>query len=323
MQVIFKKTPYTRKFGVELEVSPDVHKTKIGTLIEDFELYYGTGRTVKVTPGVNGWDITNANNYWHVKYDSTCGPLGKPHDSGWEIASFIGRTEEDLEIISGVGEYLADSGVSTNRNCGYHIHIDVSDFTPDRMAVLIARWLKIEFSVMSACPPRRINNPHCQFLNLRKITENAYYNPERLEDFWNRMAPNNLGAHDNPDKRYTVNTIGYRNGQFNPGYSRKTVEFRFPECLLDKKHIANWVMILLCFVDDCYNTTVAPKNIQKSQSLTESLQLLGLQGDENFYLLEEKLCDAKMWFLQKIKEECSNSSYAKEAEDLLAFILTI
>ena len=324
MQVIFKKTPHTRKFGVELEVSPDVHKTSIGMILEDFELYYGTGRTVKVTPGPNGWDVTNSNNYWHVKYDSTCGPKGKPHDYGWEIASFIGRSEEDLDIIAGAAEYLAESGVLTNNNCGYHIHIDVSDFTPEKIGLLIARWLKIEFSVMSACPIRRINNPHCQFLNFRRITQNASYNPERLVDFWNRMAPENLGNHDNVDKRYTVNTIGYRTGQINDYHPRKTVEFRFPECLLNRQHIANWVMILLCFVDDCYKAETPPKHIQKCESLSESLQLMGLQGNDNFfYLLDEKLCDAKIWFLQKIKLENTSPSYAQEAEELLAFIQKI
>lgn len=322
MQVIFKNAPFTRKFGVELEVSPDIHKTKIGTLLEDFELFYGTGRTVKVTPGVNGWDTTNSNDYWHVKYDSTCGPIGKPIDSGWEIASFIGRSEKDLEVISGAGQYLLESGVCTNNNCGYHIHIDVSDFLPEKMAILIARWLKIEFSILSACPSRRISNPHCQLLNFKKIIDSVSYNPNRLLDFWNRMAPNDLGAHDNQDKRYTINTIGYRIGQSNPNYSRKTVEFRFPECLLNKNHIANWVNILMCFVEDCFLAESPPKNISRCD-LNECLQLMGLKGDENFYLLDQKLFDAKLWFLQKIKNESTGPNYVKQAEELLNFMLEI
>lgn len=322
MQVIFKEAPFTRKFGVELEVSPDVHKTKIGTLLEDFELYYATGRVVKVTPGVNGWDVTNSNNYWHVKYDSTCGPIGKPHDSGWEIASFIGASQQDLEDISEAGQYLLDSGVCTNKNCGFHIHIDVSDFSPEKMAILIARWLKIEFSILSACPSHRISNPHCQLLNFKKIIENVSYNPNRLVDFWNNMAPNNLSAHDNQDKRYTVNTIGYRIGQSDHSYSRKTVEFRFPECLLNKNHIANWVKILMCFVEDCFVAESPPTNILRCD-LIESLQLMGLKGNEDFYLLDEKLFDAKLWFLQKIKNESTEPAYVKQAEELLAFMLKI
>jgi hypothetical protein len=320
MQVIFKNTPHNRKFGVELEVSPNIHKSQIGVMLEDYEMFYGTARPVVVTPEKTGWAFTNGNSYWHVKYDSTCGPIGKPHDYGWEVASFIGKTEDDLDVISGAGDWLADHGVKTNNNCGYHIHVDVSDFTSENMAILLARWLKIEFFVMSACASRRINNPYCQLLNMRKITENAYYNPDSLVKFWDRMAPHNLGVHDNMDKRYTVNTIGFRLGQINHSYTRKTVEFRFPECLLSGAHIGNWVRLLLCFVEESYKSK-PPESIQKSSSLSETLQILGLQGSDSFYLLEPKLSDTKIWFLQKIIAESGKSSYAEEAQELLAFIL--
>jgi hypothetical protein len=321
MEVAFKTTPYTRKFGVELEVSPDLHKSKIGMFLEDFETFFGSARSVRVTPGAKGWDETNDNSYWHVKYDSTCGPIGKPYDSGWEIASFIGKTQNDLNVISGAGEWLGYRGLSTNDNCGFHIHVDVSDFTPERVGLLIARWLKIEFYVMSACPSRRIINPYCQFLNVRKLTQNVCYDPLRLSKFWNDMAPRDLGVHDNSDKRYTVNTIGYRIGQMvDPMYSRQTVEFRFPECLLEKSHIDNWVRLLLCFVDDCKNAKSAPDNIQRS-SLAEVLQFLGFKGTKDFFILDKELLETKIWFLKKIKKESSRTSYAKEAADLLAFML--
>ena len=323
MQVVFKTTPHTRKFGVELEVSPTPHKNKIGLYLEDFELFYGTARTIRVTPGEKGWTDTHSNSYWHVKYDSTCGPKGKPHDSGWEIASFIGNTERDLEIISGAADWLSDHGVKTNNNCGYHIHIDVSDFTSHQMAILIARWLKIEFAVMSACPARRLNNLYCQFLNMRRITQSAVYSPNNLLSFWEKMAPQNLTNHDNPDKKYSVNTIGYRIGQIShPNYSRKTVEFRFPECLMKSSHVENWVRFLLCFVDDC-SKAMPPEDIQKSESMTEVLQLAGLQSLSEFFLLDEKLYSTKIWFLQKIIAESPGTDYAKDAAELIAFIMKL
>jgi len=323
MKVIFKTTPHTRKFGVELEVSPDLHKTKIGHLLEDFEMFYGSSRRVKVTSGAKGWEDTNSNDYWHVKYDSTCGPIGKSEDHGWEIASFIGISQSDLNDISEAGSWLKSQGVSTNKNCGYHIHIDVSDLTPENIGLMIARWLKIEFCVMSACASQRLSNQYCQFLNIRKITQNAIYNPLNLKRFWDDMAPQNLGIHDNPDKRYTVNPIGYRIGQINPMHPRKTVEFRFPECLLDENHIKNWVHLLLCFVDNCCNFNSVPENIQKSTSVSEVLQILGLEGSESFYFLDKELFDTKIWFLNKIISQSAETCYSKQASELLAFILEI
>lgn len=320
MQVIFKTTPHTRSFGVELEVSPNIHKKKIGLLLEDYEMFYGRARSVRVTSGTNGWEETNRNAYWHVKYDSTCGPVGKGHDSGWEIASFIGRTEEDLDHIAGAAEWLGERGLSTNTNCGYHIHVDISDFSPERVGLMLARWLNIEFHIMAATAKHRLTNPYCQLLWLRRIALGVDYDPQKLKAFWNRMAPVNLNPHDNLDKRYTVNTVGYRAGQVDPFYPRKTVEFRFPECLLQRDHVANWVRLLLCFVEECRLAEEPPKDVQRVGSMVDALRIIGLQSESDFYLLDEKLSATKFWFLQKVASECKTEFYGEEAAKLLAFI---
>jgi hypothetical protein len=320
MQVIFKTTPHTRKFGIELEVSPSINKSNLGLLIEDYELYFGSARAVRVTSDSNGWATTDANDYWHVKRDSTCGPKGKGHDYGWEIASFIGKTESDLEDIAGAADWLSEHGIQTNDNCGYHIHVDISDFSSERAGLLLARWLKIEYCVLASCAQRRINNPYCNLLNLRRVSQNATYKPTGLSRFWDQMAPANLSTHDNLDKRYTVNMIGYRIGEMKTNYTRKTVEFRFPECLLSRPHVANWVRFLLCFVDDCAKTSIVPNDLKPAETLLETLRLVGLQNKENFYLLDEHLQDTKMWFLQKIKDNTSGSNFSQEASELLAFM---
>ena len=323
MQVKYKTTPHSRKFGIELEVSPTIHKEEIGKILYSFEHLHGKSREVRVTPGTKGWDNTNSNGYWHVKYDSTCGPVGKPIDYGWEIASFIGNTEKDLEDICKAADLLTMMGVETNDNCGLHIHVDISDFCPEDVGLLLAMWLKIEFHVMAACAKRRINNPYCQFLNIRRITQNAVYNPASLNLFWEAMAPRNLTVHENADKRYSVNTIGYRTGQMVSDYSRKTVEFRFPECVLNSEHIGGWTRLLLCFVDQCQKIKIAPESIQKAESLAEVLSIIGIHGKEEFLFLDEHLCNTKIWFLRKIIQENSTGVFASEANDLLAFMLEI
>lgn len=320
MKTIFKSDLYKRKFGVELEVSPDIHKLRIGGFLKEFESYFNPSRLVKVTPGVNGWDETNSNNYWHVKYDSTCGPLGKNHDHGWEIASFIGRNKRDLEEISLAGDWLKKHGVSTNDNCGYHIHVDISDFSSERVALLIARWLKIEFFMLSACESRRTFSPYCASLHSRVKEKKVTYDPMFLTRFWDDISPTNLCVHDNYDKRYTINTIGYKIGQSVPSYSRKTVEFRFPECSLSKPHISNWVKILLCFVNQCYESDVVPENIDRLSSIEDALKIIGLKGEKDFYLLSRELLNTKLWFLHKIKKNCINQHYAKQASELINFL---
>ena len=188
---------------------------------------------------------------------------------------------------------------------------------------MLARWLKIEYCVWAACAKRRVNNLGCGLLNSRKASRGIDYHPEELRMFWEGMAPENLSTHDNYDKRYTVNTIGYRIGQIKHSYSRKTVEFRFPESLLNADHIGNWVRFLLCFVDDCCNATIPPKDVSAVSTILEALQLVGLQSSEDFYLLDQKLYDAKMWFLQRIDGRKDGSIYGKEPSELLAFMQQI
>lgn len=318
LPLTFKTTPHTRKFGIELEVTPNFTKNEIGMLLEDFELFYGQGRPVRVQPGFQGWADTHANDYWHVKYDSTCGPLGAGHDFGWEVASYIGRSEGDLERMAGAAEGLHRAGLKTNQNCGFHIHIDVADFSPTQIGILIAHWLRIEFCIISACPRHRLQNIYCQLLNFRRLTQGAAYNPLNPLNFWEQMAPLNLNTHRNYDKRYTLNLIGYRIGQEKPYYSRQTAEFRFPACMLDDNHVKNWVRLLLCFVDSVKRAK-APDEL-KTTSVDEALQIIGLKGTDKFILLDEKLSDTKKWFLKNIQAYSEPTAYGTEAVKELAFI---
>ena len=202
--------------------------------------------------------------------------------------------------------------MKTKDNCGFHIHIDISDFSPEQVGIMIARWLKIEFYVMSACPMRRLNNPYCQLLNIRKIGKSYY--PEEIKRFWDDMAPRDLGSHENHDKRFSVNTIGYRIGETkNPYHSKKTVEFRFPECLLKSEHIKNWIRLLILFVQESKNS-YPPNNVFKCVTLVDSLRILGFED-----ILDEDISNVKCWFLNKIVKESIASEYASQASDLLAF----
>ncbi len=306
MQVVYRSLPSRRKFGVELEVSNNITKQYLGRAVEQYEK---SGHEVVVTAGPKGWAETKANSYWHIKYDSTCGPKGKGKDNGWEVASYIGKGYRDLSNISRLANHLKLVGAQVNTNCGLHVHVDAGDLSPVEMGVLLARWMKVEDLLFSICDPSRTNNKYCRPLQERWEHRSwRGYDFSRPDHFCANIRPTDLSTHDNQEKKVSLNIVGWCIGQIHRRYPRKTVELRLPEARLDALHVRHWTSLLLNFVGSCKGQHVAPAFLSSAQSVKEVLMWLGLQGFDDFYLLDRKLLDTKIWLLNKISKSKSSLS---------------
>ncbi len=327
MHVGYRELPSDRKFGVELEVSNSCTKKKIGSILRRYECLCGTNRDVVVTPGQKGWAETRSNNYWHVKYDATCGPAGKPLDYGWEVASYIGCGHEDIKLISRAADFLEDHGVETNRNCGLHIHVEAGDLTEFQVGLLIARWIKVEPYLVHICDVHRNENSYCKTLSDRLARTELSYDPDRMLDLWSHMAPQSLRTHNNNEKKYALNFVGYATSKvLYKNYDKPTIELRLPECRLDSEHVANWVRLFLNFVDSCviYPTPGPSQIYMETQDIQEVMSFLGLQEKEGFWILDRELLNTKRWLLKKIVNSSRTSLIiTRQAENLLDFISEI
>jgi len=297
MNIAYKNFTSNRKFGVEYEVTANCTKKDLGALLQKFESEQGTTRPIKVEEDVKGWAETHSNDYWHVKYDSTCGPLGKHKDFGWELASYIGSGDADIITISKMAAFLAKSRVETNENCGLHIHADTSDFTREEMGVLLSHWLNLEPILLHSCPSRRKNNKYCKPLSKKFksiLTKNP--TPEKL---WYTIKPTNYSPHENPQKKVTLNVLGFAMGLDSEYYPRKTIELRLPEGVLDQEYICNWIRLYLNFIEVCKTRTMADISTP-CKTLEDALWTLGLEGRESLLLLSPELLEAKIWFLGRL-----------------------
>lgn len=314
MRIGCREFPSCRRFGVELEVAANISKQDIAKELIFFERHQGANREVKCTPGEKGWAETCRNSYWHVKYDSTCGFLGKNKDHGWEVASFIASGADDLDSIANASAYLSSRNVVTTCNAGLHVHVDVQDIDMWRMGCLLARWIKVEWLMMAICPRRRWNNRYCRSLLTRSEILGVNYSKTNPADFCFGLSPKNYATHDNDEKKYTLNILGWYIGRIVPDYARQTIELRLPECSLDREHITNWVTIFMNFVD---RETSPPNDLSLAGSVAESLELLSLQGNQEFLILDQKILNAKLWFLRKIKNsDAVGTRWREEARKL-------
>ena len=138
MEVGFKEFDSNRPFGIEVEVSASSTKEELRDTLSYYELFRNKNpRQVKMTAGQKGWEETKNNNYWHVKYDSTCGSYESGYDHGWEIASYIGSGLSDISSISNALHFVGSCAVDVNQNCGLHVHVEVVDFNTSLMGLLL------------------------------------------------------------------------------------------------------------------------------------------------------------------------------------------
>jgi hypothetical protein len=322
--ILYKEFSPNRRFGVELEVSNNLSKQDIGDIVNEYEILYSKKKKiVKITPGLEGWAQTKNNAYWHVKFDRTCGPLGKDFDNGWEIASYIGCGVKDVDHIARLARFLHAAGVETNTNCGLHIHVETFDFNEESMGVLLARWLKVENFLTSICHFSRHNNQYCAPVRHKIFGWQNWYDYKKPSTLWHGISPSNLSVHNNFEKRFTLNTVGFAIGILNPLYNRNTVELRLPECILDERHVKNWTRLIVQFVEASKNSLRAPEDLDSCQSLEEILLYLGLYGGEDFLILSPELLNTKLWFLNKIICFSNNKKIIKQAKKYLQFITTI
>lgn len=320
-----------RKFGVEFEVSEKFDRLQLGKIVSDFESATSNrkvlieGETTH-SPGSSGkgWAESHNNDYWHIKYDSTCGSLGKvPDNNGWEIASFIAKGKENIFEIAALAEYLNAHSVETNDNCGMHIHVEVVDFTPEQMGVLFSHWVAIEPVLLQCCPKNRRNNPYCKSIR-KKFLLSTISNPVLL---WETVKVKNFYSHDNQDKKVTLNSLGIANyiASGNLG-NRGTIELRMPPCLLNYHYVENWIKLFLHFVETVKNREFLQfAKFSMTNSIERTLQLLGLESTnkDQLLILNRDLYDVKVWFLEQVIKNTQWKKLSYQAEKKIKFITHI
>lgn len=303
----YSELKINRNFGVEFEIGSELSISEIQDIL--------TEKALHPIVSSKSWGQSTNNNYWHAKYDGSCGVLGHGKDHGWEIATFKASTIRDLEEICKVIS-IVEKTVQVNNNCGLHVHVDVGDFTIDQLGVLVAYWVKIEKCLFEAVPARRRRNYYCKMLSRKRFGVSKKYTPT---EFWEYIRPKNLAIHENSDRRYALNLVNItsyikENSSniflYGLGYEvapaslnqKSTIEFRFPEGTLSPIDTFNWVSLFVTFVEHV-KTLQMPEDMKKISNINEMFSVLGLHGTQSsFKFLDIKLTELKTWLYNRIVE---------------------
>lgn len=287
--MLFKKSDFNRNFGIEFEMEQNLTKEELASIVKSFDGEHSC--YIQPTVGTNlGWAESKTNNFWHVKYDSTCGPSKTP---GWEIATYVGKNLDDLELFSRMAVHFKLNKVKTNDCCGLHIHVEAKDFTIEKMGTMLANWFKIEPMLFQMFPDHRRVNKYCKPMRksvpILELEQEA--NPAYL---YNKVKPKKTFSHENDDKKVSLNLVGYERIFKDADDTRATVEFRVPECILNYRHVKNCTLFILNFVNQDHKY---PENLNTVADVDEFFDLLGIGART---ILDENLLNLKMWILKRL-----------------------
>lgn len=236
---------YTRKFGVEFEFLCEwkILKKYASKVIK--EVYGPRSYYAKE----DSFDSDFRLNQWHIKEENI---------NISELTTPLSQ-HKDVERICKVIDYLRESDIKVDDNCGLHVHIDIHDIDKYH---LMGAWLWCERSIMKCFPVERRKSGFCECmiekpLNKRliaKILEEKTDESEHMKDV-------NLGNYDN----------------------RKTVEIRLSEGSLDTTWIRAWIKFLLRWVDfaKSNNPSLLPSHKCNSIDFYELLEEMELDRTTN------------------------------------------
>lgn len=318
-QISYKTLKFSRRFGVEIEINKNVPKKSIIEAIKSYSNHQV--HSMCIGKSVN-------NKQWHVKFDITCGRHQNDLNGGWEVASFVGHTAQDILHMGEIATVLKDLGAKVNRQCGLHIHAEVFDLQPYQVGILIAQWIKMEH-ILKCAIPRNRNLEHCELMsnvlknNFGERFRGMAYTGDEIYEFF-------LPQHDGEDEDYdpfsyryrAINVINYYMARKDKRRKRRTIELRLPESSLEADDVVGWTRLYLNFLEQG-NTAVMPDNLHACD-LRTALGYLGLyHEDSTFYLFGPSLNKTRIWFLNKLINNLDYCKYQhqinlkKEAKKLL------
>lgn len=264
----------TRRFGIEFEFLDSNIDRKILQ-----KAVISTGQNCHV----RNWEHT-INNFdsWVAKTDSSC---------GFELCSPPFNEIKHIPLISSVLDHCLKLKAEFNEMCGYHIHVEVSDFSWEMITKLVMHWIKIEHLIIKSHPDHRTNNPYCKPLNsfLTNLRPNEKYETISSDIFY--------------QKKLALNTSNFEN--------RKTIEFRVGNMASKKEDIEERIKFYLWFIE-ISKISKSPSNLNWLNPI-ETIHWLKLSHE---YELDSELKSMKIWFLNSLLDNIKNSIELKQIQEM-------
>ena len=143
----------------------------------------------------------------------------------FELVSPILVGEEGLKELETVCWVLDACDVKVNESCGFHVHMDASDFSIDTWKNLALSYKHIEPLIDSFMPRSRRDNRYCK--SMRSLSEARINEASTIHDLQRAFGS---------DRYYKVNLEAYSR--------HRTVEFRQHSGTINFAKMEKWIRFL-------------------------------------------------------------------------------
>lgn len=272
----------TQKFGIEIEMT-GITREKAAEVIAE---YFGTESFYIGTYYETYGAKDRQGRTWKATYDSSIiaqkkergRTVGANDTYKCEIVSPI-LTYEDLPDLQEVVRQLRHSGAFVNNQCGIHIHVDASRYTPQTLRNLvniIASKEDILYKALQIDPARL---RWCKKTNERLLETINRKKPETMEalkDIW--YAGSNRGRMEH------YNETRYHGLNLHSTFTKGTVEFRLFNSTTHAGEIKAYIQFCLAVS----HQALTQKKASAKKTVTDNekyafrcwMLRLGLSGDE-------------------------------------------
>lgn len=272
----------TQKFGIEIEMT-GITREKAAKVIAE---YFGTESFYIGTYYETYGAKDRQGRTWKATYDSSIiaqkkergRTVGANDTYKCEIVSPI-LTYEDLPDLQEVVRQLRHSGAFVNNQCGIHIHVDASRYTPQTLRNLvniIASKEDILYKALQIDPARL---RWCKKTNERLLETINRKKPETMEalkDIW--YAGSNRGRMEH------YNETRYHGLNLHSTFTKGTVEFRLFNSTTHAGEIKAYIQFCLAVS----HQALTQKKASAKKTVTDNekyafrcwMLRLGLSGDE-------------------------------------------
>lgn len=272
----------TQRFGIEIELT-GITREKAAKVIAD---YFGTESFYIGTYYETYGAKDRQGRTWKATYDSSITAQKKERGRTvhanekykCEIVSPI-LTYEDLSDLQEVVRQLRHSGAFTSSQCGIHIHVDASRYTPQTLRNLVNiiaskedilyKALRIDPERMRWC--KKTNEKLIETINRRKPQT-----MEELKDIWYAGSRRSRSEHYNDTRYHGLN--------LHATFTKGTVEFRLFNSTTHAGEIKAYIQFCLAVS----HQALTQKKASARKTVTDNekyafrcwMLRLGLSGDE-------------------------------------------
>lgn len=189
--------------------------------------------------------------YAHTVSDSSIKEHGEYE--GFEVVSDKILWPKDVSQIVDIIQTVNNYDVKINRSCGYHIHLDTTNFDYKQIAKLMMFYIVFEDVILSFLPFSRRTNSFCKLLKNRISLEdiNAVRDRDQLEQLWYKIKvlTEREQARLNSYKSEKYHGSRYAGANFHSVFFRNSLEIRYHSATLNAEKIINWIALHKTIVD--------------------------------------------------------------------------